>query len=72
MIKMKSKIVIHNYKKFRWKHSSYKEKANKKLNKRYPNLDYHGNFLELQFKYLLFVQIYLMFTILFNSYFLLS
>ena len=33
MIKMKPKIVIHSYNKSRWKHSSYKEKANKKLNK---------------------------------------
>ena len=69
---MKSKIVIHNYKKFKWKHSSYKEKVNKKVNKISLKLNYHGNFLGLQFKYLLFVQIYLLFTILFNSYFLLS
>ena len=62
---MKPKIVIHSYNKSRWKHSSYKEKANKKMNKIYPDLKYHGKLLELQFQYLLYKHIYFLFFILF-------
>ena len=51
MIKMKPKIVIHSYNKSRWKHSSYKEKAHKNINKIYPDLKYHGKLLELQLRY---------------------
>ena len=64
-ISMKQKIIMNSYNKFRWKHSSYKEKANKKLNKISLSFNYHGNFLELQLRYLLFAQIYLLFAIFF-------
>ena len=50
-IKMKTKLLISNYNKFRWKHNNHKIKANQKMNKIYLNLNYHGKLLELQFKY---------------------
>ena len=62
---MKPKIVMTSYNKSRWKHSSYKEKVHKNMNKIYPNLKYHGKLLELQFQYLLYKYIYFLVYILF-------